>query len=74
MSEPRSAGSPAAFEAASMALPTAPELADLSLACQRLWSLDHNRLEPGRDYRLSLQVGMRVLCHLVLMRRAYPYH
>lgn len=40
-----------------MAVPTAPELADFSLACQRLWSLDHNRLEPGRDYTIALQVG-----------------
>ena len=40
-----------------MATPTAAELGNLSLACQRLWSLDHNRLEPGRDYKLDLQVG-----------------
>ena len=24
------------------------ELQDLSLACQRVWDLDDNRLEPGR--------------------------
>ena len=32
------------------------ELADLSLACSKLWDLDSNRLEPGRDYQLDLQV------------------
>ena len=32
------------------------ELADLSLACSKLWELDSDRLEPGRDYQLDLQV------------------
>jgi len=36
------------------------ELADLSLACSKLWDLDDNRLEPGRDYNLDLQVGVRL--------------
>ena len=36
--------------------PSQEELRDLSLACQRVWSLDENRLEPGRDYQVDLQV------------------
>lgn len=35
--------------------PTPEELADLSLACTRLWDLDFNRLAPGVDYALDLQ-------------------
>ncbi|CAL5223946.1 g6549 [Coccomyxa viridis] len=35
------------------------ELADLSLACAKLWELDSDRLEPGRDYQLDLQVGKK---------------
>ena len=35
------------------------ELADLSLACSKLWDLDDNRLEPGRDHTLDVQVGIR---------------
>ena len=40
-----------------MSSPTQEELNDLSLACNRLWSLDDNRLEPGREYVIDLQVG-----------------
>ena len=35
--------------------PTPQELADLSEAANRLWSLDTNRIEPGKDYELDLQ-------------------
>ncbi|KAJ0407300.1 hypothetical protein ATCC90586_002228 [Pythium insidiosum] len=38
-------------------VPTAAELADISLACDRLWHLDSNRLEPGVHYELNLQEG-----------------
>ena len=54
---------PTAYEAAIAGLeqrardttPTAAELADLALACDRLWALDANRLTPGADYELDLQ-------------------
>ena len=36
--------------------PTAEELHDLSLACSKVWELDNNRLEPGRDFTINLQV------------------
>ena len=36
--------------------PSEAELGNLSLACERLWGLDDNRAEPGRDYQLNLQV------------------
>ena len=26
------------------------------MACQKVWDLDSNRLEPGRDYSIDLQV------------------
>ncbi len=44
------------------------ELADLSLACAKLWELDSDRLEPGRDYQLDLQVRALSACsrHLAL--------
>jgi poly(U)-specific endoribonuclease len=35
--------------------PSAAELQNISLAAQRLWELDHNRLEPGTDFVLDLQ-------------------
>ena len=38
--------------------PSNEELGDLSLACERLWHLDSNRAEPGRDYQLNLQVPL----------------
>ena len=38
--------------------PSEAELGDLSLACERLWHLDSNRAEPGRDYHLNLQVAL----------------
>lgn len=40
--------------------PTQEELDDLSLACQKLWQLDENRLEPGRDYGINVQGGKKV--------------
>lgn len=40
--------------------PTANELASISLACNRLWELDVNRLVPDRDYRINVQRGKRV--------------
>jgi hypothetical protein len=40
--------------------PSARELSSLSEACGKLWDLDDNRLEPGRDYHLNLQV--RKIC------------
>lgn len=43
----------------SAAVPTAEELSDLSLACQKIWDLDQNRLEPNRDYQINLQVGKK---------------
>ena len=39
--------------------PSEEELGDLSLACERLWHMDSNRAEPGRDYQLNLQVVPR---------------
>jgi len=33
------------------------EIANLSLACSKLWDLDQNRLSPGIDYVLNLQKG-----------------
>jgi poly(U)-specific endoribonuclease len=35
--------------------PTAAEIGDISMAAERLWELDHNRLQPGEDYELDLQ-------------------
>ena len=59
---------PSAYEAAIAGLkqqardttPTAEELASLSLACDRLWRLDANRLTPGADYAIDLQGRARV--------------
>lgn len=39
-----------------MAQPTQEELNDLSAAAQKLWDLDDNRLIPGEDYEINLQV------------------
>lgn len=39
--------------------PTAEELADVSLACARLWELDTNRLEPGVHYEIDPQGGKK---------------
>ena len=44
--------------------PSEEELGDLSLACKRLWHLDSNRAEPGRDYQLNLQVAVPRPQHL----------
>mmetsp|Transcript_61511 Transcript_61511/g.109642 ORF Transcript_61511/g.109642 Transcript_61511/m.109642 type:complete len:420 (-) Transcript_61511:22-1281(-) len=38
--------------------PTDMELADLSLACQRLWDLDSGRLNFGEHFALNLQAGV----------------
>ncbi|XP_038995888.1 poly(U)-specific endoribonuclease-B-like, partial [Hibiscus syriacus] len=40
--------------------PSEEELADLSQACNRLWQLDFNRLEPGKDYQIDCGEGKRV--------------
>mmetsp|Transcript_22199 Transcript_22199/g.37160 ORF Transcript_22199/g.37160 Transcript_22199/m.37160 type:complete len:409 (-) Transcript_22199:1567-2793(-) len=39
--------------------PTDEELADLSLACDKLWQLDAHRLVPDVDYVLNLQRGKK---------------
>lgn len=36
--------------------PSQEELGNLSDACGKLWELDDNRLEPGQDYHMNLQV------------------
>lgn len=36
--------------------PSEAELSNLSHACGKLWDLDDNRLEPGQDYLMNLQV------------------
>jgi hypothetical protein len=38
-------------------IPTPEELESLSLACDRLWDLDYNRLSPGTDYSINVQQG-----------------
>lgn len=38
-------------------VPSTEEIANLSLACTKLWDLDRNRLSPGIDYDLNLQHG-----------------
>ena len=40
-------------------VPTAEELAELSLACEKLWELDCHRLVPDVDYVLNLQQGKK---------------
>jgi poly(U)-specific endoribonuclease len=40
--------------------PTQEELEDLSLACQRLWELDENRLEPDKHYDINVQEGKSI--------------
>jgi hypothetical protein len=37
--------------------PTEEELADLSVACTKLWDLDTHRLVAGQDYVINLQQG-----------------
>ncbi len=39
--------------------PNAPELESVSLAADKLWSLDENRLVYGRDYELDVQAFRR---------------
>ena len=38
------------------AAPSQQELNSLAAACQRLWTLDVNGLQPGQDYDLNPQV------------------
>ena len=40
--------------------PTASELSDLSLAANRLWELDFNRLLPQEDYVINVQQGKKI--------------
>lgn len=44
--------------AAKMVDPSPAELDDIKLAAQKLWTLDENRLKPGVDYAVNLQVGI----------------
>ena len=37
------------------------ELSDLSLACQKVWDLDGNRLEPGQHYNIDLQARVQIV-------------
>lgn len=39
--------------------PTQQELSSLSAACQRIWQLDINRIQPGQDYILNPQHGKK---------------
>lgn len=39
--------------------PTDEELSDLSLACQKLWDLDENRLVCNKDYAINVQAGKK---------------
>lgn len=41
-------------------VPTAEEMQDISLAANKLWELDTNRLIPGTDYVLNLQKGKKM--------------
>lgn len=40
--------------------PSQDELANLSLALQKLWELDSNRLVPGKDYQIDCGEGKKV--------------
>ncbi|GJN26850.1 hypothetical protein PR202_gb14811 [Eleusine coracana subsp. coracana] len=40
--------------------PAREELNSLSMACNRLWELDLNRLVPGKDYRIECGDGKKV--------------
>ncbi|XP_052209249.1 uncharacterized protein LOC127812764 [Diospyros lotus] len=40
--------------------PSEEELANLSEACSKLWELDLNRLEPGKDYQIDCGEGKKV--------------
>eukprot|EP00798_Chlamydomonas_sp_ICE-L_P002200 gene2200-33757_t len=42
-----------------MATPTDEELENLTLACQKLWDLDENRLINGEDYSINVQSGKK---------------
>ena len=39
------------------AVPSQQELNNLAAACQRVWELDVNALQPDRDYQLNPQVS-----------------
>lgn len=39
-------------------IPTAEELASISLACKRLWEIDVHRLVPDKDYAIDLQASL----------------
>ena len=39
--------------------PSDEELANVSLACEHLWTLDGNRMTPDKDYALNLQGAVR---------------
>ncbi|TPX68746.1 hypothetical protein SpCBS45565_g02931 [Spizellomyces sp. 'palustris'] len=51
---------PASSQAVAVPQPTPHELANLADAVARLWELDANRLEPGRDFTLNLQNATKV--------------
>ncbi|KAK9102798.1 hypothetical protein Sjap_020052 [Stephania japonica] len=40
--------------------PSKRELNDVSLACNKLWELDSNRLVPGKDYEIDCGEGKKV--------------
>ena len=52
------------------AAPSQQELNSLAAACQRIWSLDVNRLQPGQDYDLNPQVHLAVGLRLQIF---FPY-
>ena len=58
-------------------VPTQEELADFSLACQKIWDLDQNRLEPNREYQINLQVcalAPQLLHSLIALYDCSLYH
>lgn len=55
--------------------PTAGELGSLIAAAQKLWELDENRLKPGVDYLLNVQVSIPTnLSMLSTVRVALSLH
>ncbi|KAJ3089089.1 hypothetical protein HK102_007222 [Quaeritorhiza haematococci] len=40
--------------------PTQRELSDLSEAIEKLWNIDYNRLQPGKDFELNIQNTTRI--------------
>ena len=59
-------------------LPTDEELASLSVACNKLWDLDVNRLVPGKDYEIYLQRGKSTpivtICFILFTTYKYFYN